>query len=265
MKRLLILALAVLLVVSMAACGGASPVMGTWYEESGYGIVEFKGGGKCTMEAMGMSFDGTYTLNEENGEGVITIEFLGEKADTLFTFDGEELVMDNMRYTKNKVAQKDIGDAFDEAMDEAFDEMDDAMEDMGAEPNDDGFDDDYQNETAGVDDGDGNGEEITVDTVDSEVTVNGGEWPADAPEGVPQLGAGTITGVATTPMGAVVTYTGVDRETADNYAAGLEAAGWQRISESVDSDWMNIFFQKDMLFLDIEWELGDCYITWSNG
>ncbi len=143
------------------------------------------------------------------------------------------------------------------------DEMQDWEDDM--EPNNDGFDEDYQNEQAGVDDGDGNGEEITVDNGESQVTVNGGEWPEDAPENVPQLGAGTISGTAVTPIGAVVTYTGVDREVADKYAENLEKNGWQKISESIDSDWMNIFFQKDTLWLDIEWELGDCHLTWSEG
>ena len=149
---------------------------------------------------------------------------------------------------------------------EQYADMDD-MEDWGddMEPNDDGFDDDYQNEQAGVDDGDGNGEEMTVDTGDSQVTVNGGEWPSDAPAEVPQLGDGTISATAVTPAGTMVTYTGVAREAADVYAGNLESAGWQKISESIDSDWMQVFFQKDGLYLDIEWDLGDCYITWSDG
>lgn len=142
----------------------------------------------------------------------------------------------------------------------------DLNEDWGdMEPNDDGFDDDYQSEQAGVDDGDGNGETTTVDTRDAQVTVNGGEWPEDAPENVPPLESGTISATAVTPMGAVVTYTGVDREAADTYAANLENAGWHKVTESIDSDWMQVFFQKDGLYLDIEWELGECFITWSKG
>ena len=144
-----------------------------------------------------------------------------------------------------------------------LDDMEGWESDM--EPNDDGLDEGYQNEQAGVDDGEGNGEEITVDTGDSAVTVNGGEWPADAPEAVPPLEDGTISATAVTPVGALVTYSGVDRETADIYAANLESAGWQKISESIDSDWMQVFFQKDGLYLDIEWDLGDCYLTWTEG
>ena len=143
----------------------------------------------------------------------------------------------------------------------------DDMEDWGSdmEPNDDGLDEGYQNEQAGVDDGEGNGEEMTVDTGDSEITVNGGEWPEDAPPDVPPLEGGTISATTVTPQGALVAYAGVDREVADNYAANLESAGWQKISESIDSDWMAVFFQKDGLYLDIEWDLGDCYITWTEG
>lgn len=130
------------------------------------------------------------------------------------------------------------------------------------EPNDDGLDG-AEGETAGVDDGDGNGEEIVVDTEDAKITVNKGEWPEEAPEEVPQLEAGTISVTTITSLGGVVKYTDVDREAADMYAANLESNGWQKISESIDSDWMQVFFLKDGIYLDIEWEIGDCYITWS--
>ena len=144
-----------------------------------------------------------------------------------------------------------------------LDQMVDWEDDM--EPNDDGLDEGYQNEQAGVDDGEGNGEETTIDTGDSQVTLDGGEWPTDAPDSVPQLGHGTISATAVTPAGTLVTYTDVDREAADIYVADLESAGWQKLSESIDSDWMQVFFQKDGLYLDIEWDLGDCYITWTEG
>ena len=145
---------------------------------------------------------------------------------------------------------------------EQYADYDFEEDDYDMEPNDDGLDEEFQNERAGVDDGDGNGEETTVDTGDSEITVGGGEWPENAPDGVSPLGAGSITATTVTSQGALVAYTGVDREAADVYAANLESAGWQKISESIDSDWMAVFFQKDGIYLDIEWDLGDCYITW---
>ena len=159
-------------------------------------------------------------------------------------------------------AMEDFADMTGQEQYASLNEAEDWGSDM--EPNDDGFDDDYQNEQAGVDDGDGNGEAITVDTGDSEVTVNGGEWPEDAPENIPPLD-GTISGTVVTAAGTVVSYIDVDRTAADVYVADLENAGWQMISESIDSDWMQVFFQKDGIYLDIEWDLGDCYITWTKG
>ena len=101
-----------------------------------------------------------------------------------------------LAFTGCKSAEQRLAEeAYQEAYKEAMEDSDmDEDYDYDMEPNDDGFDDDYQNEAAGVDDGDGNGVEIS-DTEENSITLNGGEWPSDAPSEIPVFDKAEISSV----------------------------------------------------------------------
>jgi len=123
-KILIVIVLFGMMAVLLFGCGApASSIAGIWYEQNGFGTVEFKGGGKCTQDAMGFKMDGNYTFDEAKGEGEITVEFWGEKSTSSFVFTDGNIVMEGATYTRTKVEQKSISDAFDEA----FSEMGDAL------------------------------------------------------------------------------------------------------------------------------------------
>lgn len=146
------------------------------------------------------------------------------------------------------------GDSFKSAMAEEYD--------LGSEPNDDGLDEGYQNEAAGVDDGDGNGEEITVDTEDNSITLGGGEWPSDAPAEIPVFDKAEISSVVTTSNGAIVSFIDVGREDGAVYIQELMDSGWNLIAHTDDSDWETYSGQMGDVIVSVEWDLGDMYIVW---
>jgi len=140
MKKLFLLVLvAVLLVAIFVGCGGTK-FAGKWYDEAGQaGTLDFKGGGKVVVEAMGMTMDGTYEYDDKENEGVITIDFMGETQTQDFGLAGDKLQTDTATYTRKVVKQmtmeemwEELGDAFEDL----GDEMGDAFEDMGEEMSD---------------------------------------------------------------------------------------------------------------------------------
>jgi len=111
---LFVLIIAVLAVV-FAGCGGGSPLVGKWYEETGYaGTMEFKDDGTCELEAMGFKFDGEYEFDAKTGEGEITIEFMGETESQDFEFKDGKLNIEGAMYTKTVVEQKSMEEVFEE-------------------------------------------------------------------------------------------------------------------------------------------------------
>ena len=156
-------------------------------------------------------------------------------------------------------------------MDTKSDPSDDAMDGFNdMEPNDDGFDDDYQNEQAGVEDGDGNvGREGEIDIGDenNSIQLGKGKWPEDAPPEIPEpvFGEAEITGIVTSSTGTVITYKGVGRsEAADLVASYLENDHWNLMSHSNDSDWESYSGQNGDLVITIEWDYGDFSILWES-
>lgn len=119
MKKLCLVVLVVLLIATAAvfsACGSApAAISGLWYEETGYGgTIEFKAGGAYTMDVWGMKFNGKYTFDESSNAGEIVVEFMGEKSTTAFTVAGGKLMMEGSAYTRDKVEQKSLDDAFED-------------------------------------------------------------------------------------------------------------------------------------------------------
>lgn len=106
-KRVIVLVvLLVVLIAAFAGCGSpAGSIDGLWYEETGFaGTMEFKSGGNCSMEAMGMKFDGKYTFDAAKGEG--TIEIMEQKSS--FKLENGKLNMDGAIYTREKVEQQGL-------------------------------------------------------------------------------------------------------------------------------------------------------------
>ena len=96
MKRFIATALILVLSLSLVSCGKDS-FIGKWtatVEEEGLSMemtMEFKEDGTCSMGVLGMTMSGTYTSNDD--KIVMTIEFMGEKEETEFTYEvkGDEL------------------------------------------------------------------------------------------------------------------------------------------------------------------------------
>lgn len=69
MKKVVSIALCLMMVISLVACGGGDALKGTWTcEDQDYGTVvwEFNGSGKCSMENDFFSSDGTYSIEDDN-------------------------------------------------------------------------------------------------------------------------------------------------------------------------------------------------------
>ena len=166
-------------------------------------------------------------------------------------------------------AQRAVEDAYEDAFKEAIQNADEEDFDNNYDyeagdytDSDDGFDEGYENEAAGVDDGDGNGEEITVDTGDNKVTVGGGEWPDDSPADVPEFTKGTISGVIASPNGTAVTFMDTTKDDALAYINELKNNGYTLVASSSDDDWESFSGQKGDLLVTVEWDIGDTIIIW---
>lgn len=111
------------LVVLMIGCT-QSPIIGKWYQEDGYGTIEFKKGGNCMVETIGIPFEASYKFDNKTNEGTITIELFEEVTIDDFSYADDSIIYQGQTYTTEYVEQKD----FDEAWDEAFDKLSDELE-----------------------------------------------------------------------------------------------------------------------------------------
>lgn len=63
MKKLIALSLALVMCLSLTACGGGG-LNGTYVDESGVFTIEFEKDGSCTLYQDGLFFEGTYQKND---------------------------------------------------------------------------------------------------------------------------------------------------------------------------------------------------------
>ena len=95
LKRVLALALVLVMSLSLVACG--SSIEGTWsVEEDGVkGSWTFEDEGKGKMSIGGMSVDFTYETDGD--ELTITTELMGQKSEDTYTYeiDGDTLTLKN--------------------------------------------------------------------------------------------------------------------------------------------------------------------------
>lgn len=97
MKKIIALALVLVMALSLASCFGSKGIVGKWaatIEEEGVSLdmtMEFKKDGTCAMGIMGMTMNGKYTVSGD--KIVMTLEFMGETEETEFTYElkGSEL------------------------------------------------------------------------------------------------------------------------------------------------------------------------------
>lgn len=69
MKRFVSIALCLMVIISLAACGGGDVLKGTWTcQDNDYGTVEWKfdGSGKCSMKNDYFEGEGTYSVEDDN-------------------------------------------------------------------------------------------------------------------------------------------------------------------------------------------------------
>lgn len=108
-----LVAAAILLIVLLGGGGAQTQagIYGTWYEKTGFGgVMTLKNNGTVEMEAMGIKINGTFTYNEKEGSGEITIEFMGQKSTESFDYEDGVLEVGGMEYTKTFVKQANLGD-----------------------------------------------------------------------------------------------------------------------------------------------------------
>lgn len=75
----------VLILVLVVFPGGSSEIMGKWYDESGFAMFEFMGGGKCKI-TIGVEFDATYTFDSKSKEGEVAFSVPGMTEKTKYWF-----------------------------------------------------------------------------------------------------------------------------------------------------------------------------------
>ena len=95
MKKVTAIVLALLMVLSLAACGSKDALAGTWSADLGDdGVITwtFNGKGKCTMENAYMKQNGTYTIDGD--QLTVKLESWGDDASTYtFSVDGSSLTL----------------------------------------------------------------------------------------------------------------------------------------------------------------------------
>lgn len=123
---LLVICLAVLMVATVGCA--PSPLVGKWYQEEGYGAIDFEKGGKCMVYVTDIPLEATYTFDKKTSSGIITIDFLGEITEADFTLEDEAITYEGQTYTTEYVELVEFGDALDDAIDDAFDELGDAVD-----------------------------------------------------------------------------------------------------------------------------------------
>lgn len=112
----------VVLIVATVGCA-PSPLVGNWYQEEGYGAIEFKKSGKCMVYVTDIPLEATYTFDNKTSSGIITIDF-GTITEEDFTLEGEVLTYQGQTYTTEYVELVEFGDALDDAIDELGDVVD---------------------------------------------------------------------------------------------------------------------------------------------
>ena len=94
-KKMMALLLALMMVLSLTACGGNKDALaGTWSADLGDdGVITwmFDGKGKCTMENAYMKQDGTYSI--EDDQLTVTLESWSDPSVYTFSVDGSNLTM----------------------------------------------------------------------------------------------------------------------------------------------------------------------------
>lgn len=99
-KKALVLALAVLMLFVLCACGGGDALKGTWTRTDSFAgevVVNFDGKGGCkinwTVDGIELSDKGLYTLDEENGTGTIQLEAWSESQTFSYEVDDTTLMI----------------------------------------------------------------------------------------------------------------------------------------------------------------------------
>ena len=93
-KNVIALALIIVMLFSLSACGSKDALAGTWSADLGDdGVITwtFNGKGKCTMENAYMKQDGTYTIDGD--QLTVTLETWSEPSTYTFSVDGSSLTM----------------------------------------------------------------------------------------------------------------------------------------------------------------------------
>ncbi len=101
----------ILLFIVILPGGGKSELVGTWYEQTGYGgSIEFKADGTYDYNAMGFPISGKYTFNSTSKTGEMQIEMMGVSQNMSFKLDGNTLLMEGSVFTRDYVEQQDLSD-----------------------------------------------------------------------------------------------------------------------------------------------------------
>lgn len=117
----LIISITILIVLTIGCT--PSPIIGQWYQEAGYGSIEFKDGGDCMVYVTDIPLEGTYVFDQKSSQGEITIDFLGDVTTKSFKLKDDLIIYEGETYTTDYVEQKEFGEALDEALDQAFDDI----------------------------------------------------------------------------------------------------------------------------------------------
>ena len=94
MKKRFAIVLALLMALTLAACGSKDALAGTWSADLGDdGVITwtFNGKGKCTMENAYMKQNGTYTIDGD--QLTVTLEAWSEPSTYTFSVDSSSLTM----------------------------------------------------------------------------------------------------------------------------------------------------------------------------
>ncbi len=94
--------------------GGAGGIAGKWYDQSGYGTIEFLGGGTVNYETAGIPMSGEYTYDAGSKSGSMTVEVLGMSQEFGFELEGNMLNVEGTYFTREYVQQQDYSDMLDD-------------------------------------------------------------------------------------------------------------------------------------------------------
>ncbi len=95
LTKLLVLAIALILILSLTACGSKDALAGTWSADLGDdGTITwtFDGRGKCTMENFFTKQQGSYTI--EGDQLTVLLELWDEPSVYTFNVDGDSFTLE---------------------------------------------------------------------------------------------------------------------------------------------------------------------------